>query len=87
MTKTIAVTLNTIIFHHKLLLGFGLIITFFLPTYLPTYLFPSSTYQYIYVWYLQLAAFFQSNGLAPGKCVSIFSENSHRWLAIDQVSF
>ena len=32
----------------------------------------------------QVAAFLQHKGLKPGQCVSVFSENSHRWLAADQ---
>uniref|UniRef100_I2CP03 Long-chain acyl-CoA synthetase n=1 Tax=Nannochloropsis gaditana (strain CCMP526) TaxID=1093141 RepID=I2CP03_NANGC len=31
-----------------------------------------------------LAAFFQHEGLKPGQCVSVFAENSHRWLIADQ---
>lgn len=32
-----------------------------------------------------MAAFLQHRGLRTGQCVSIFSENSHRWLIADQV--
>jgi len=33
-----------------------------------------------------LAGGLQALGLEPKQCVSIFSENSHRWLIMDQVS-
>ena len=33
----------------------------------------------------QVAAGLQAKGLGHGECVSIFSENSHRWLITDQV--